>query len=365
MAESIVINEINIRSADRSNKDIATWRGALRAAESTANPSRTHLYDLYDEVLLDGHLTGVIAKKINAVLNKELYFEKNGERIAAMDDLIHSQPFRTVVQTIVETLLWGVSAIEFVPGPQLAVHTLPRKHIRPEKGLITWEQGGNDGIAYKDRNNIWVLGTENDLGLLLKCAPYVLYKRGCLADWAQFIEVFGQPVRIIRYDSYDDQTRAELNRILNESGSSLSLMLPRQADFEVLDGKQTNSDGGLQLSFIKALNEEISVTVLGNTETTNSSHSAGYAQSKIHQEQQNEISKADIAWTTALLNSAQFMTILNSYGYAVTGGRFAFRKDMDVAYLQQRIAIDRELATHIGIPDSYWQYTYGIPTGGR
>ncbi len=359
--EPLIINEINVRSVDRSRKDIATWRSALTAAESVYYPNRTRLYDLYDDIMLDGHLSGVITKKINAVLNKELTFEVSGRRVQKMDALIDSLPFREVVHTIIETLLWGISALEFVPGDSLSLQKIPRKHIKPEKGIIAFEQNGVDGIPYCNRENIWVMGCDDDLGLLLKCAPYCLYKRGGLADWAQFIELFGQPVRVIKYDSYDDQTRAELRRILDESGSSLSMMIPRQADFEIKDGKQANSDGGLQSSFIKALNDEISVTVLGNTETTNSSKSAGYAQSKIHQEQQFEITRADMAYTAAMLNSPAFHAILRSYGYPVDGGRFIFAKDMNVAHLHTRIAIDKELSDVIDIPVSYWHDTYGIP----
>jgi len=359
----VIINEINVRSVDRGRKDIASWRGALTSAESVYYPNRTRLYDLYEDIMLDGHLTGVITKKINAVLNKGIHFEAGGAHVRAMDELIHSLAFRDIVRTIIETLLWGISAIEFVPGNSLTFNHIPRKHIKPHAGIISFEQSGNDGIPFAHLPNVWVMGDKDNLGLLLKCAPYCLYKRGGLADWAQFIELFGQPVRVIKYDSYDEQTRAELRRILDESGSSLSMMIPRQADFEIKDGKQANSDGGLQLSFIKALNEEISVTVLGNTETTNSSRSAGYAQSKIHQEQQYEITRADIAYTAAMLNTPQFLSILRSYGYPVADGHFVFSKDMDIEYLHKRIAIDKELSALIPIPESYWLDTYGIPSG--
>lgn len=359
--KGLIINDINVRSVNRNNKDINTWRNALQAAESIYHPNRTRLYDLYEDILLDGHLTGVIAKKINAVLNKEIYFEKDGQRVHELDGLISSLTFREVVKTILETLLWGLSGLEFVPGATLACNPIPRKHIKPETCVIAYEQNGTDGIPYTAMPNVWIMGTPGDLGLLLRCAPYCLYKRGGLADWAQFIELFGQPVRIIKYDSYDEQTKEELRKVLDESGSSLSLMIPRQADFEIKDGKQANSDGGLQLSFIKALNEEISVTVLGNTETTNSSRSAGYAQSKIHQEQQYEITKADIAYTAAMLNTPAFLRILQSYGYAVDGGRFVFAKDTDIEYLHKRMAIDKDLASIVKIPDSYWHDTYGIP----
>jgi hypothetical protein len=359
-ASPIVVNELNIRSVDRTRKDIGSWRNALSAAEAIHAPNRARLYDLYADVLLDGHLTGVIAKRADAVLNKELLFEVANRKVPDMQPLLQSMPFRQLVRTIVETQLWGISGVEFLPGSELALTTIPRKHIRPDLQLITWEQGGDTGVSYADMPQIWIMGYANDLGLLLKCAPYALYKRGGLADWAEYVEIFGQPVRIIKYDSYDPQTKAELRQALEESGSSLAMMLPRQVDFEMLDGKQSNSDGNLQLSFIKALNDEMSIIILGNTETTSTSNSTGYAQSKIHLEQQYEITRSDLAYVAAMLNSKAFMAVLASYGYPVEGGRFRFAKDMDVDYLASRIAIDREVAQHIAIPEGYWYDTYGI-----
>jgi len=38
-----------------------------------------------------------------------------------------------------------------------------------------------------------------------------------------------------------------------------------------------------------------------------------------------------------------------------------FAKDMDIDYLAQRIAVDREIASIVPIPASYWYDTYGIP----
>jgi len=359
--DEIIINELQIRSVDRSRKDILTWRGALVSAESVYFPNRSRLYDLYEDIILDGHLSGVIAKRIDAVLNKEVYFEREGARVGDMQCLISSLGFRQILRTILETQLWGISGIEFIPGEELAFDEIPRKHIKPEIGIIAYEQTGVDGIPYADLENIWVMGDTKDLGLLLKCAPYSLYKRGGLSDWAQYIELFGQPVRIIKYDSYDEQTKLELKKILDESGSSLSLMIPRQADFELKDGKQTNCDGNLQLSFIKALNDEMSITILGNTETTASSASTGYAQSKVHLEQQYEITRSDIIYTAAMLNSPKFLNILRGYGYPVQNGHFVFAKDMDVDYLKTRVAIDKEVAQMVSVGENYWYDTYGIP----
>ena len=359
-SDQVIVNELTIRSADRGKKDILFWKNSLMAAESVAFPNRTRLYDLYEDIVIDGHLAGVIAKRMDAVLNKELSFEAKGERVREMDQLIQSLPFRKIVRSVMETLLWGITGIEFIPGKELDFELIPRKHIQPDTGIISLEQGGNDGIAYHSLDNVWVLGEPGDLGLLLKCAPYCLYKRSGLADWAEYIELFGQPVRVIRYDSYDEQTKNQLKQVLDESGSALTLMLPRQAEFEMMDGKQNNGDGNLQLSFIKMMNDELSVVILGNTDTTTSNNSSGYAQSKIHLEQQYEITRSDLAYTAAQLNDRKFLNILSSYGYPADGGRFVFSKDMDIDYLTKRIAIDKEVAAHINIPAGYWYDTYGI-----
>ena len=358
--DEIIINELNIRSVDRGRKDIALWRRALISAESAYYPNRSQLYDLYEDVILDGHLYGVIAKRMDAVLNKELYFELDGKKIPEMEALIGTSTFRKLMRTIMETQLWGISGMEFLPGSQFSFDLIPRKHIKPELGIIALEQTGTDGIPYAHLENVWIIGEPKDLGLLVKCAPYCLYKRGGLSDWAEYIEIFGQPVRLIRYDSYDEQTKIELKKVLEESGSSLTLMLPREADFEIKDGKQSNSDGNLQLSFIKSLNEEMSIIILGNTDTTTSSDSSGYAQSKVHLEQQYEITRSDLAYTAAMLNDPKFLNVLLSYGYPVNKGSFVFSKDMDVDYLAKRIAIDTQVAEKVNVPAAYWYDTYGI-----
>lgn len=373
--EQIVINDIRIQQTDRSKKSIAGWRNDHRAAESITNPNRSRLYDLYADILLDGHLSGIIQKRIDAVLNKQLcYYTPDGQKVEKMDKHLHSAAFREIKLMIMETLLWGVSGIEFIPGRELQFVPIPRKHIKPEAGVISLEQHtSSNGIPYNEQPMLWIIHANSSaklskhvaghsLGLLLKCAPYVIYKRDVMADWANYTEVYGQPVRIIKYDAYDEQTRIELKRILDESGSSLALMIPKQADFEMKDGKQTNGDGQLQERFKNSLNQELSVIILGNTETTSNSGNGSQAKSIVHQEQQEKILRSDLEFAIAQLNEAHFMDILQSYGWPlVKGGYFAFHKQADINYLAERIAVDKELASIVPISDDYFYETYGIP----
>lgn len=357
---AIVVNNIQIRTIDRSPKDIQDLRNAQRNAEVVIYPNRTRLYDLYSDTILDGHLSGIWQKRQDTVINKELHYEDaNGQRIEEMDKLIESETFRSLQVMLMEKEAWGLSGMEFIPGDKFQFVPIPRKHIKPQIKVISVEQNDQDGFPYEDNPNLWVVGGKDDFGFLLKCSFYVVYKRGNFGDWAQYVEIFGQPVRIIKYDAYDLKTKTELQQVLDESGGALSVLIPKQAEFEMLDAKTSNGDGQLQEKFLQSLNQELSVIILGNTETTNSSKSSGYAQSKTHGKQQLEITKSDLKNMQNMLNCDKFKAILKSYGYPE--GQFIFDMEVDLEDLSLRAAIDLQVATMVPLGDDYWYDTYGIP----
>mgnify|MGYP001073620109 CR=1 FL=1 len=358
--KGIIVNQIILRNADRSPKDIQKVRTAQIYAESVAYANRVPLYDLYDDVMLDGHLTGIWKKRVDAVLNKSLHYEDTaGIRIEDMDTLIESNTFRDMQRKIMESEAWGLSGMEFIPGKKFEWIEIPRKHIKPDLKIIAKEQNGSEGFPYDTNPFLWVIGGKNDYGFLLKCSYYAVYKRGNLADWAQYCEIFGQPVRVIKYDAYDTKTKIELQQVLDESGSSLALMIPKQADFDMKDGKVSNADGQLQDRFKTAMNEEMSIIVLTVTETANASKSSGYAQSKEHGKQQLEVTKSDLKYMANMLNSDVFKNILKSYGYPE--GRFVYEKEIDLDELKTRLEIDMQVKSNVPVDDDYWYDTYAIP----
>lgn len=360
-----IIHDLTLVAPDRSSKDIGKLKSSVISAESIHYPNRVLLYDLYHDILsMDGFLRGIIAKRIDSVLNKKLKFiKKDGKQDDDLTNLIKSQSGRDLITLLMESKLWGISGVEFVIGEELSFKEVPRKHIKPEKGIISKSQYGvseENGFAYKDMPFVWVVGKENDLGLLLACSMYGIYKRGSFGDFAQYVEIFGQPVRIMKYDAYDTKTKQELKGLLENSGSSLAMMIPKQAEFEMLDGKTSNGDGKLQVSLKDACNEEMSIAILGNTETTVSSKSSGYAQSKEHGEQQDELTVSDLIFVENLLNSKKFKTILKSYGFNVDG-QFEFKLDLNLTKLKLRMEIDMFVSTKVPIGDDYWYETYDIP----
>ena len=362
MPKNVIVNDMTQVAPDRNRKDAGKLKAAIERAESIYTPNRTKLYDLYHDVLtIDGHLSGIIEKRTDAVKNKEIHFvDKTGKKVDAFDDLINSDKFGRLVELIIESKYWGVSGVQFLVGKDFDFVEIPRKHIRPEAGIITKSQYDYTGTDYTEDKFINVIGKPKDLGKLLQCSLYALYKRSGFGDFAQYVEIFGQPVRIIYYDAYDTQTKNELRKILNESGGSLAMMVPKQAKFEMLDGKTSNGTGELQTRLIGACNDEMSIAILGNTETSKSSQSSGYAQSKTHADQQLEITKSDLKFIEKELNKKWFKDVLKAYGFPAEGS-FEFEKELDIDKLKVRLEIDKSVSEKVPVADDYWYETYGIP----
>ena len=362
--KQLVINKLQILQAIRTPLAIQNWDSAIRIAISRYYPNRRQLYDIYESALDDGHLSGIIRKRLDTVLNKELqYKDANGEPIEDMAKPIRTIAFRNIMKLILEAQMWGISGIEFVPGPELRIRAIPRKHIKTRTQKIAIEQNSQDeGFDYTKLDNIWIIGEPEDLGLLRQCSMYVTYKRTAIGDWATFIEMFGMPIREVKYDPNDEVAAKSLEKLGQESGSALFMLIPKTADFELHDSGGGNANGDLQHKFVSLMNQEMSITVLGNTETTGG-EGGSLAKSKTHQEQQNEISKSDIRYLEAWLNDPHFLHILKSYGLPVTeGAKFQFDKDMDIAFLTARAAIDQgNIKAGVNLTQKYMQETYAYP----
>ncbi|MEQ1677977.1 MAG: DUF935 family protein [Chitinophagaceae bacterium] len=359
----IVVNNMQVRlqSVDRTSTDIAKFLTALQSAESIHYPNRGYLYDIYTQMELDAHLAGIIEKRIATVLNKKLCFEQGEKENEEIGNLIKTKAFRDMLRELMLQKFWGLTGLEFIPGETFAFNSIPRKHIKPNLRIIAKDEYGQDGLSYDGVWNLWIIGHWKDLGILLSCCPYSIWKRGGFGDYAQYVEIFGQPMIIVKYSGYDEKTRTALDQTMRDIGSSTRIMIPNEANWDVVDGKNAQGTGDLQSKFIDACNREMTIRILGATETTSSSSSSGYAQSKEHGKQQDETTKIDLAFIENLLNEPHYFRILESYGYAPGTGHFYFKDEVDLTELQSKINIAKTVAQITPVSDDYFYELSGIP----
>lgn len=360
---NLVVHEIKQISVDRTPKDVQSLRVAQRIAENIHTPNRTRMLDLFADVDMDGYLTGVWQKRLSAATNKTITFTNaKGEKEDALDTLMRTDDWEQLLGHILESVRWGLSGFEFIMGKKFAWQEIPRKHILIEKGIIKENQNDQSGWAYADNPMLWVVGKKNDYGLMLKCSFYALIKKGNFADWAQYSEIFGQPIRVIYYDAFDDKTRVQLKQVLDDAGSSLALMIPNQAKFEIMDGKSSNGDGQLQERLKNACNNEMGIIILGNTETTGNDNGGSNAKAQEQGKQQLEITKKDIKFLLSQLNDERFINILASYGYPVQGGKFEIQEEADPYKVKAQMEVVTMVrASGTPVDDEHVYKITGIP----
>lgn len=365
-AQGVVIQNIVIRPVVRSSQDIKNWRTALQSAEAI-NPIRVPLYDLYEDLLLDAVLSSLVEKRILGVTKTKLLFVNNkGVEVPDITELTNYSQFRELRRELMLAKFYGITVCELmILNGIFKIYNVPRKHIKPEIGKIVYEQYGVDGIDYRmppyDKY-IVETGKQRDLGLLLKAAPYVIYKRGGFGDWAHFTEIFGMPFREARYDGYNQQVRAQLELALQEAGSAAYAILPKEAEITFHEAKSTQGSSELYNMLRKACNEELSILILGQTETTASSSSSGYAQSETHAEVEDNINANDREDELSVLNEV-VKPILANLGYKVDGGNFKHEPSEEHLTLKDKASVIVQLKRDAGLPidDDYLYEAFSIP----
>ncbi len=355
-----LVRTIILTQAKRGGIDISTFTSAVKAAENIDTPKRIKLYDLYDEVLTDGHLSAVIQKRKSTILNTPIEFKRNGKTDDEVTSQLRSPWFYNFISDLLDTIYWGHSLFQFYrDGEWINYDLIPRKHVNPEKKLILKKQDDTSGESFDTYPDLIAIGKARDLGLLVKAAPYVIYKRNAMADWAQHVELNGQPLREGTYDGWDEEAREKLTEDLYNMGGSAVIVHPEGTKINIHDLGSKSANSEFYKLFVEFCNSEKSKLILGNTLTTEAGDKGTQALGTVHLGVEEKIERTDKQFVLNVLNY-DLTDIFVGLGLNTQDGEFAFvvpqNKD-----LSARIMIDTQLKG-MGLPisDDYLYETYGI-----
>ena len=249
--------------------DISDYTAAIKAAENVDTPNRTRLYDLYADILMDTHLSCVIEKRINAVLCSDIEFRRDGKPDDAINEQIRSPWFTRLIRDILDARFWGFTLCQFYrDGDWIDYILVPRKHACPVRQIIKRNQGDSAGIPWEEYEQLLYVGEAEDLGLLAKAAPWVIYKRNSTGDWSQFSEVFGMPIQEYVYDSDDDDSRQRAIEDARNVGSLATFVHGKDSSLNLIESGSKTGSADVYERLIERCNSEISKLILGNTLTT-------------------------------------------------------------------------------------------------
>lgn len=347
----------------RTKQDVGRWRQALLQAESKFSYNRTELYRLLKDVVLDAHLSSVVEQRKNATLAREVcFYNSDGTENEVISELFETSWFMKMRSMMLDArICYGFTLIdlgELVDDKFPDIKIVERQYVKPEFGIVVAQPADITGIAFEDPKyakwNIFV-GEKQDLGLLTKAAPWVLWKKTITAYWSEYCEKFGMPMRIGKTNLADENLKANMETSLREMGAAFWAMMDKEDSIELLETFNTAAYD-IYDKFIERANSEISKLILCQTGTTDEKSFVGSA--AVHQDVLGMLVQQDVIWHDNYLNEVIKPT-LEGLGFPLSDGYFETKYE-EKASLKDKMEMVAKFMPYVKFDKTYLEEEFGI-----
>lgn len=359
------------RQVTRTRSDIKTWKDAQAQYELDEDPRTYMLQNIFDEILLDAHLTSQIENR-----NQQVYsfgfslLKPNGEKDEEATKALKKMPlFRQVCDEILMSRYRGYSIGEIVIEQsidgQLIVKfmSIPRAHVVPMTGKFYPQVLEDRTIPYRDVNEYgsyileFVPNESQMFGLLNKAVPYILFKKFALSCWSELCEIYGIPPRVLKTNTHDKAMLGRAEKMMKDWGAAAWFIIDQSEEFEFAKAVSTNGD--VYENLIKHCNNEISMLVSGaviGQDTKNGSN----AKEEANQSLLSDLIQSDIEYLEQVWNS-QVLPALSKLGLLPKGNSFEFDPAENVGELWNRT---KEILSHAEVDWQWIKDKFGIEVLG-
>lgn len=340
-----------LTQAQRFGIGLDDYMQAIRNAENVDFTRRVKLYDIYSESLMDPHLFSVIQKRKSGVLARKIEFRRNGVPDEKVNSQISSPWFLRFLEDALDAQYWGFTLVQFFINEKgwIDYYQVPRKHVDPVLGVIKTRQTDVSGEPFDEYADLLMIRGKEPLGVLARTAPYVIYKRGTVGDWAQFSEIFGTPIRKYEYDAADPEARAQAMDAASMQGGAGVLFVPTGSNLTLVETGNTTGSCELYSALVDRCNAEMSKAVLGNTLTTEASETGTQALGTVHNKVEQELVEQDALGILNLLNydmADQFAAL----GVDTAAGEFVYVEEADLEAVKAKAELLEKAVTVFGLP---------------
>jgi len=348
----------------RFNKQIDNWKLGINCFEDVHHPTTETIISVYNDVVIDAHLSAALDNRISKTSSKD--FKIVDEKGEELDEtaIFQAQWFRDFMRYSLESKFYGYSLVQF--GDRVAdgfkmVKLVPRQYVYPQKQAVrTSPQNTVDLISFdKGQYKPWTIGVgrPDDIGLLMKASPLVIYKKTALGAWSEFTELFGSPFRFGKTDVRDEALRDNMYDMLDNMGRNAFGVFHTDDELEYIKDNQTDAHHVFD-ELIERTNSELSKLILGSTMTMDDGSSR--SQSEVHERTTGAIEKEDAIFMSEVVNK-QLIPWLNTYHGFNIQGKWVFDETENMGKVEQ-FKIDLELVkAGFNVPKEYFTETYGTP----
>lgn len=341
--------------------DMNAYINSVKSALNIDFTNRVRLYDMYESSMLDLHLSGVLDKRLRGVTKIPIEFRRNDQPDEAMNAQLRSPWFKELRKDLIMSHFWGFTLVQFYldEDGNIRYDLINRKHYDPIHCKLLKYQGAIDGISIDEFPNTMFVGSERKLGIFAELLPAVLYKRGNMADWARFANIFGMPIREYTYDAGDEDARARLIADARRQGSNAVYIHPKDSELTLIEASNKTGSSELYRTFAEYWDAKMSIRVLGNTLTTDAKENGTQSLGTVHKEEEDEMNADDCDFLLDILNY-NMRPVFQNLGFNVDGGEFVYARH-DKINPSQQIDIVQKLSS-MGLPmdDDYLYETFSV-----
>lgn len=284
----------------------------LREADDGDVTRQSELFAEMEEK--DTHLASVLQTRRSAVVGLPRrvlpYSDDPSDQEAAelVEDVLEQIDLDDVLQGLMDAVGKGFSVSEILWDS--GARAVPRAIEWVDQRLFAWrgnelrllsDTGGSDGEVLGA--NKWIVhrhkarsGAAPRGGMLRVCSWMFLFKNWAIKDWMGFLEVFGMPLRVGKYDpSASEKDKEALFRALVSIASDAAGLIPSNAEIEFVEaGKASGASGDVFERLVAFAERSMSKAVLGQTLTTDTTGGTGtYAAGQVHNEVRHDLRNSD------------------------------------------------------------------------
>ncbi|WP_395075370.1 DUF935 family protein [Flavobacterium sp.] len=340
-------------------KEITDWQTARYAYYQSQIPRNYPMQEVYDDIMLDGHLTAVTEDRTLRCTNRDYIFSVDGVKNDELTKFIEDQEwFDLVVDEAHKSIYRGETYIwisEFEKGAIKKTEIIDRSFIVPGQKVLLHDLNAVTGLDVSEVNDILLYANfYSNIGILEKAAVYTILKRHSWGSWDEFEELFGIPIRIAKIASQSETVKNEVAGWLEAMGSASYGVFPIGTEIDIKENSKADAFNVFYMK-IQALDKELSKLILHQTMTTE--NGASKAQGNVHENTLAEVNKSDRKKMLSFLNK-RLIPAMRMLGYAIPdNAKITIEKVVDP---QIQILVDKEfMSSGYILKQQYLEEVYG------
>lgn len=320
---------------------------------------------VYREILSDGRIEGLLEARKAAVVTNEWQIlpwsgdEKDQEIAEFVRSVIDNLDFTEDMKQMLNAVWYGYAVLELMwkekDGKWIIWDIRARDPegfgFDPKGDLLFFSKDNPNGEDVpKEKFLVVRYNREKDTdfyGRPLASKVYWLwfFKKAMMKFWAQYAENYGDPTKVGKYPAGDTRTKDALLEALRETARAASIVIPDNAQIDFLKVAERPE---VYEAFIRLLNNEIAIAIVGATLTSDIGDKGSYAAAKVHQEVRNDLIQMDSEMVMGVVNN-QLIRYLVGFNYGWDAPLPYFQINYRKLNLEQELKIDEGLS-RMGVP---------------